>query len=179
MKRYVAILGLLLVALGANCNAGEGTAAPGSGARDRVLTVARSLIGTREATGHNDGAVVEEILASTGNEKGDPWCAAANYYVYSRAGYGQLVPRSAWSPDWVAGATWKQGRGATPLPADTFGLYFPSMGRVGHTGIIEQWGSSVAITLEGNTNGEGSRDGDGYYRKRRLVRQIYAVRAWL
>lgn len=177
-KLYALITGLAL-ALVSNGYAGGGVEAPGDGARERILTVARSLIGIREATGHNDGPIVEAILASTGNAKGDPWCAAANYYVYSRAGYGYLVPRSAWSPDWVAGATWKQGRGTTPLPADSFGIYFSSLGRVGHTGLIEQWSNSVAVTLEGNTNDQLSRDGDGYYRKRRLTRQIYAVRSWV
>jgi hypothetical protein len=47
-----------------------------AGPREDVMGVARSLIGTTEETGRNDGPVIEAILASTGNRKGDPYCAA-------------------------------------------------------------------------------------------------------
>ena len=150
-----------------------------SDSREDVINEARSLVGIRELTGNNDGEVVESILASAGAEKGDPWCAAFNYYVYSRAGYGKLVPRSAWSPDWVKSPTWKQGIGAIPKTSDTFGIYFTSKGRVAHTGIVEEWGKKYVTTIEGNTNKAGSREGDGVYRKYRYKDQIYAVRSWL
>lgn len=150
-----------------------------SDTREEVIKEARSLVGIREKTGNNDGEVVEKILASTGNKKGEPWCASFNYYVYSRARLGGVVPRSAWSPDWVRNPSWINDSGTTPLPADTFGIYFPSKGRVAHTGIIESWGKKWVTTIEGNTNLAGSREGDGVYRKCRLRSQIYSVRSWL
>ena len=68
-----------------------------------------------------------------------------------------------------------------PQQADLFGIYFSNLKRIGHVGFVDQWdyGSGVAITVEGNTNGAGSREGNGVYRKRRLIRQIYAVSSWL
>ncbi len=189
MKKIYEILYLVLCAALANGGLGLAQAqdrqAPlveSGGGRERVVDVARSLVGLREETGRNDGPLVEKILAFVGLEKGDPWCAAANFYCYQQAGEWIRVPRSGWSPDWVEGAQWKQGRGPHPQPGDTFGIYFESKGRVAHTGMIERWGDAVT-TLEGNTGatgsvGEADRNGDGYYRKRRLKRQIYAVRDW-
>jgi hypothetical protein len=150
------------------------------------LAVAEKLIGTKEATGRNDGPVIEAILASTGNRKGDPYCAAFNYYCYDKAGLGSLVPRSAWSPDWVRNPTWtRENGGDTPRPADSFGVYFPSKKRVAHTGLVKSWGSTTVVTVEGNTSPEAAsgssadRDGGGIWSKRRLQRQIHAVRSWI
>lgn len=160
------------------------TATPGP--RQRVLRVAEGLIGSKEATGKNDGPVIEAVLASTGNRKGDPYCAAFNYYCYREAGLAKLVPRSAWSPDWAAEPTWTLAEGGrTPKPADSFGIYFPSKKRVAHTGLVKSWTPPTVLTVEGNTSPEATagsaadRDGGGIWSKRRLVRQIYATRDWV
>jgi hypothetical protein len=87
-------------------------------------------------------------------------------------------PRSAWSPDFVKSPKWDRGRGEKPGRADAFGIYFQSLKRVAHTGIIEKVEGKWAITIEGNTNDDGSRDGDGVYRKRRPLGTILA-RSWL
>lgn len=154
--------------------------------RQKVLSVAGNLVGTTEATGRNDGPIIEAILASTGNRKGDPYCAAFNYYCYREAGLADKVPRSAWSPDWVKSPTWTRAKeGREPEPADSFGIYFPSKKRVAHTGLVKKWGETSAQTIEGNTSPEAApgssadRDGEGIWNKRRLIRQIYSVRNWL
>lgn len=154
--------------------------------RQEILTVAKGLLGTTEATGKNDGPIIEKIQASTGNKKGDPYCASFNYYVYREAGYGALVPRSAWSPSWVAQPSWTRASGGlTPLPADAFGIWFASKDRVAHTGLVSKWGDEVVLTVEANTSPSASagsaadRNGDGIWSKRRLVRQVYSVRNWL
>lgn len=156
------------------------------GPRQRVLVTAESLIGTTEATGKNDGPIIEAILSSTGNRKGDPYCAAFNYYCYREAGLAKLVPRSAWSPDWVKNPTWTLAEGGrTPQPADAFGIYFPSKKRVAHTGLVKKWSAPTVLTIEGNTSPEAAagtaadRDGGGIWSKRRLVRQIHSARDWI
>lgn len=187
MKRAFSLFAAFLVA-SSICygGPGSGTPAPSLGTRDRVLFEARRLVGTVEKTGRNDGPVVESILASTGNSKGDPWCASANRYVYDLAGFGLRGPRSAWSPAWVARPTWTFASGGrTPLPGDAFGIWFSSKGRIAHTGLVGEWGRSVVITFEGNTNRDAvagsvaDRDGGGYWSKRRLIRQIHSVRNWI
>jgi hypothetical protein len=146
------------------------------------------LVGTTEKTGNNDGPIVEAILASTGNRKGEPYCASFCYYSYAQAGVAKIsgIPRSAWSPDMVNHPTFTAAHGGqTPLPGDIGGIYFPSKGRIAHVFIIQSWGESSAVTIEGNTSpsaefGSASdRDGDGIWRKRRLKRQIYAVKNWI
>ncbi len=63
----------------------------------------------------------------------------------------------------------------TPTTGDVFGLFFAEKGRIAHVGFIDQWDDPWVTTVEGNTNVLGSREGDGVYRKRRLVRSIYKV----
>lgn len=62
-----------------------------------------------------------------------------------------------------------------PSPGDVFFIYYANKGRVAHTGFVHQWGTTTVVTVEGNTNEAGSREGDGVYKKKRLRRQIYAV----
>jgi len=146
----------------------------------RLIEVARETIGWREEPG-NSGPVVDKILASVGLEgTGAPWCAAWVVYIGDEAfGKNQNpFPRSAWSPDFVKDPKWDRGRGKTPDRADAFGIYFQSLKRVAHTGIIEKVEGKWAVTIEGNTNDNGSREGDGVYRKRRPLCTLLA-RSWL
>ena len=83
--------------------------------------------------------------------------------------------------------TWSQALGGkTPLPADPFGIYFASHGRISHSGLICEWteGEKYCITLEANTSasgavGEADRNGDGCYMKRRNKSDIYTVKNWI
>ena len=52
------------------------------------------------------------------------------------------------------------------------------MGRVAHVGLVEKSEGDWLVTIEGNTNGGGSRDGDGVYRRRRLAANVLG-RGWL
>lgn len=152
--------------------------------RKRVIKTAESLIGLRETHGPNRSPMIDEMNRLTGVPLGSAWCASANAWIYDRAKVPGNWPRSAWSPDWVRSPTWTRANGGKePLPGDAFGIWFAQYGRVAHTGLVEQWGESV-LTLEGNTSptgavGEADRNGDGYYRKRRLASQIYSVRDWI
>lgn len=147
-------------------------------ASTRELTVARykSQIGIREKTGNNDGIAVEMYLRSVGLKKGPPWCAAFVSWCIPDGG-----AKSAWSPDWFPSARviWKRDGSAVPQSGDVMGLYFPEKKRIAHVGFVDEWDGVHAITVEGNTNEAGSREGDGVYRKRRLCRQIYMVSDWL
>jgi len=83
------------------------------------------------------------------------------------------------APVFVAKPTWDRQRRGVPLkPADVFGIWFNSMGRVAHVGLVEKNEGDWIVTIEGNTNGGGSRDGDGVYRRRRLSTNVLG-RGWL
>lgn len=153
-------------------------------AREKVMAVAASQIGTQEATGHNDGPVVK-YLTAVGLSQGDPYCAAFVYWVGREAlGSSNPFPRSGYSPDMVRNPDWIRGRGTTPAPGDTFGIYFASKGRVAHTGLVAGMGRNSITTIEANTSpqpatGEADRNGDGVWRKIRPLSTIHSTKRWL
>lgn len=62
---------------------------------------------------------------------------------------------------------------------DIFGIYFPEKKRIAHAGFIDQWDGNWLISVEGNTTEAGGREGEGVYRKRRLVRTVYQVARYI
>jgi CHAP domain len=153
----------------------------GNPLRDCVKHTYYSQIGVRELTGKNDGKSVEMYLQSVKLGKGYPWCAAFVNWTLLQCG---LKPKmSAWSPAWFDKnrVVYKRGHSDNKVPdrGDVFGLYFPNLKRIGHVGFIDSWSDKEVITVEGNTNGAGSREGNGVYRKRRMVSQIYIVSDWI
>lgn len=138
--------------------------------RASVVRIAGALVGTKE-DGVNRGALVEKILASVGLPAGEPWCAAFNYFVFCQAGFGAIVPKSGWSPDWLKGGR----RSGSAYPADVFGIFFRSKGRIAHTGIVERQNGPWVTTIEGNASSpesQDSREGDGVWRKKRSVKSL-------
>jgi len=142
---------------------------------DCITRVANDYVGVREATGNNDGEIVELFLASANAKKGDPWCAAFVTYVHSLCGY--KIPNSpAWSPSWFP--TSRIVKLSECESGDVFGIYYSSKKRIAHVGIIEKETGNYFLTIEGNTNEAGSREGDGVYKKRRPQKTIYKIARW-
>lgn len=146
----------------------------------RVLKVAASQVGTMERTGNNDGPV-EKYLTSVGLSRGDPYCAAFVYWCGKTAlGSACPYPKSGYSPDMVAKGT----AASKAQPADAFGIYFASKGRIAHTGLVEKVSGSYLQTIEGNTSSSAAvgsaadRDGEGVYRKLRPISTVKFVRRW-
>lgn len=166
---------LLLVTLFFVCNCLSGIPAIAQ-KRVKVKHVYTAQIGVRELTGHNDGRMVETYLRYVGLAKGNPWCASFVCWCYGQAGVKN--PRSGACPDLFRNhVIYRRTSGfrTTPQTGDIWGLYFPEKGRVAHTGFVDDWGRKYVITVEGNTNEAGSREGDGVYRKRRPRSSIYVV----
>lgn len=132
-----------------------------------LLRVARATVGASEVPANtNAGPYVERVLQRTGNRRGDPWCAAWVTDI------GVIALGDAWPVRRTASvqqmANWAReqqcryiGATAPAVVGDLFCLYFPSLQRFAHVGIV----SSVAEdgmtirTIEGNTSGAGSREG--------------------
>ena len=144
--------------------------------RDAVEHIYTAEIGVREKTGNNDGERIEMYLKSTGLGKGYAWCAAFVTWTFQQAGVKTV--RSAYSPDWFKkNVVYTRGetKSYTAKKGDVFGLYFPEKKRIAHVGFIHAQEGDYYITVEGNTNQAGSREGDGVYKKRRPKRTIYKV----
>jgi len=153
-------------------------------ARESLMAVAISQVGTQEKTGHNDGPV-DKYLASVGlGGTRNPYCAAFVFWTGKTAlGARNPFPRSAWSPDFGS-APGTRADISTARPGDTFVIYHASLGRIGHTGLVRGWQGQYLWTVEANTSpqassGEADRNGDGVWSKLRDPRTIYRVKSWL
>lgn len=185
-KTLFGIICFVLIGL-ASGNAGTVDRTPNDDVRielqSQVADVYTSQVGVRELTGHNDGVAVEKYLAVTGFEKGNSWCAAFVSWTFQEARVTAL--KNAWAPSWfpTSKTIYAKGKHNTLKPdkADVFGIYYEAKKRIGHVGFIDEWPASgdYAITVEGNTNSAGRREGDGVYRKRRLKANIFKVSRWV
>lgn len=136
-----------------------------------------SQVGVREKTGHNDGREVEMYLRSVGLGKGYAWCSAFVKWCLDSAGIDNHI--TAWAPTACNpdDIVWNGKRFIQqPKESDIFCLYYTWLNRVGHTGFFhKQINSSVYESVEGNTNAQGSREGDGVYRKKRSFNATYSI----
>ena len=145
------------------------------------LNVATSQVGVmEEPPGSNRGPQVDEYLRAVGLDPSTdsyPWCAAFVYWSFrqaaTRIGVTNPVIRTAGVLDhWN-----KAGRaGITRLLPDEiqedFSLLKPGLifvintgGGKGHIGLVEDFSNDRLITIEGNTNLPGDREGVGVFRR--------------
>ena len=134
-------------------------------------------VGVKEQGGANRGKRVEEYLASVGFGPGFAWCASFVSWCFQQVGIE--APKSAWVPSFASKSkmVYKRGTFTKKIPeaGDVFMIWYSRLKRPAHIGFIDRWEDEWVITVEGNTNNDRSREGDGVYRKRRLERQIWAV----
>lgn len=159
----------------------------GRGFNARVLDLMISEVGVREATGNNDGPRVEEYLSSVNLGKGYPWCAAFPHWAYRKNGRvlepaRRFAAAATWHPE--SRRVWERD-GWTPeegevlsKPGDHLAIYYSNLGRIGHTAVIIEETEDYFRTVEGNTNSEGSREGNGVFIRKRLKRSTYCVSRW-
>ena len=136
--------------------------------KTQVVPVAKLFVGwVREATGRNDGPWVEAIQRTTGNKRGDPWCASFVNFVLDIA-YRDLNPLPATaSCDMLLRAARDRGWITTePEPGDVF-LVMRTPEDAIHTGLVAAVERTLVRTIEGNTNREGAREGNGVWARSR------------
>jgi len=145
------------------------------------LSAAASQVGVMEdPPGSNRGPQVDQYLRSVGVNPSTgsyPWCAAFVYWSFERAaarvGAANPVVRTAgvlnhWNKAGESGA-----RRILPEELlDDFSLLKPGLifimstgGGKGHTGLVEDFRDDRLITIEGNTNLPGDREGVGVFRR--------------
>ena len=135
----------------------------------RLLDVARAQIGTREGN-HDDNPYGRWFGMNHA-----PWCAAFVSWVFAHSGATLAPIQSSKGFMRVAiGREWARTHGRlvrTPKPGDVF--FILRRDGTGHTGIVEQVHPDGTITtIEGNTNGRGSRTGDRVARRVRTISSI-------
>jgi hypothetical protein len=121
---------------------------------DDVLTIARSQLGVTEAA-RNSGPQIDLYLADVQLGPGYPWCAAFVSWCFDQAGGAD--PRTAGC--WHMWRSYIARRAEAPAPGLVFILDHGH--GLGHCGIVETVnGDGTLTTIEGNTNADGSREGD-------------------
>lgn len=147
--------------------------------REAVAATYTAQIGVQETDGANDGPEIREYLKTTNISFSAPWCAAFVSYCYTINDVDN--PRSAWSPSYFQKSKLINLKYTQPLRADVFGVWYNNLGRIAHIGFIDHWprDGDYFISVEGNTNNNGSREGTGVYKKRTQKRRAYKIARYI
>ncbi len=143
--------------------------------RDRILNEASKHVGVREK-GHNKGFWVEKFLGAVGLGPGYAWCAAFVTYVLKTVDhpFGPKKGKAA-VINWQRYAA-EIGRFVNIQNAQAGDLFlWVNKNGTGHIGFMSSnpaknaAGAWQFTSIEGNTNDDGSREGDGVYKRVRVV----------
>lgn len=145
--------------------------------REAVTDSLISYLFVTEETGNNDGYWVEKILTASGGKKGDAWCGAmANWPLILN---GMKGPQLA-----VRAAAWFNQEHLVPnnnaKKGDKGSLY--NGNRIYHiVTYLEDFDTPglYAVTGEGNTNSQGSPEGNRAAKRYRLKGTIHSSADWI
>lgn len=149
----------------------------------KTIALARKYLGKQELIGPNEGAVISAMKQFLGVEaKGVSWCAIFVAWILCRAhGLTEKALRfmlgfaSPWysesTRDWYAQAVKAAMLTDDPEPGDVF-ILLDGHGVPHHTGFVTTKLDADGRfgTIEGNTNDDGSNNGDGVYIRKRNAR---------
>ena len=145
-----------------------------------ALAFAVQEIGQMEnPPGSNRGEKVDEYARAVGlkPESSLPWCAAFIYWCFKQASEKEAVPNPVvktagvldhWNRAGTRGVRRVLGATAKNSPElvqPGFVFIMDFGGGAGHTGIVESVEGGRLVTIEGNTNDGGSREGVGVFRR--------------
>lgn len=175
MRKVLTLIFALFIVFNALC---QPLAMPTSPLRERLVKSMEKYVGIKEATGHNDGKEIKKILRNVGLPEGNAWCAAVQVQAHDDVNIPN--PHSAYCPDWFKSNVVFEKTQMTidkfqAKRGQVFGLWIEYKHRVGHMGMLTGESKFSYNTDEGNTNGDGSDEGDGCYRKIRNKRSIYVI----
>lgn len=149
---------------------------------DKLVQLAREEIGVSEVDGSNCGPRVDEYKAATwlDADKGWPWCAAFICWLIREAIDGEDIlfkrPRTAGAWDFENWAKQQSSKGVDlrkPTNEDIKAgdIVVFTFSHIG-LAVKDVDSSGYVTTIEGNTNGAGSREGGSVLEKRRHVSKI-------
>jgi hypothetical protein len=154
----------------------------GSTLPEKMVSLARREIGVSEVDGSNCGPRVDEYKAATwlDPDKGWPWCAAFICWLVRESIEGETVafnrPQTAGAWDFENWAK-KQATNGIELRKPTNedikagDIVVFSFSHIG-LAVADVDSSGYVKTIEGNTNGAGSREGGSVLEKNRHVSKI-------
>jgi hypothetical protein len=119
-----------------------------------------------EPKGSNRGPWIDAFLLHAKTDVGQAWCAGFVWYCVTHAGIKPSVKLPAAVKSWRA---WAKANGAWSK--------VPRRGRLftlasSHIGFVTGVDGDMVLTIEGNSNDEGSREGHETCRRRRPISSI-------
>lgn len=143
----------------------------------RIVSIAANEIGIRE-TSKNQGPGLAKYWTATSYGDGytdrQPYCAAFVCWVVKQAvsdlSHDYSLPTSALAYDFEKWGKANSGKGVSIVagkvkPGDIF-----TLSAISHVGLISRVIDEDTVeTIEGNTDGSGSREGDGVYKRTRKI----------
>jgi hypothetical protein len=142
-----------------------------------ALELARGYVGIREIGGNNRGPEIERWLANVGRPPGDPWCMAFAWSVVDEACRRIELPNPI-PPCASVVRMWESLPDGCKLAEPVVGCWAfhrdadnPRLGHVGFIDALERGGTGT-FSIEGNSNGEGSRTGGGVWRHTPRLRPL-------
>jgi len=147
--------------------------------RNNVVDTIKHYLFVEEATGNNDGYWVEKMQESVGARVGDPWCGCFQGFAFIQNGL--KVPKyAARAAAWFVEPYLIQKEEAQK--GDVASLYYLKLGRIGHiVNLLKRFDmpGAYVVTGEGNTNREGSREGNKAAKRYRLKKTIHSTADWI
>lgn len=156
---------------------------------ERLLQAAMTQEGVRESEGKNRGPGIRKFWGATSYgfeayDNREPYCAAFVCWAVQQGIGDTIVPfkrpdsAKAYDLDAWAAANGKKGikTGISPASAKPGDLF--TLATASHCGIIVAVKGGMLHTIEGNTDGSGSREGDGVYQRTRSfasIRNIHRI----
>lgn len=147
----------------------------------KALEIAAAEVGvSEEPPGSNRGARVDSYVKSVGLDPAGryAWCCCFTFWCF-REGAKALGLENPCHRTGGVLTHWHCTKGRKiltsqakleELPGTVFVMEF---GRgLGHTGFVESVDGTALVTIEGNTNNGGSREGTGVFRRKRKLPEI-------
>ncbi|MCC2278881.1 CHAP domain-containing protein [Streptomyces sp. ET3-23] len=143
------------------------------GDAQNIIKIAKAEVGYHEgwSDGHwNNHQRYSPAVPGLEWSQNQAWCATFVSWCAMQAGLAGLYPRTA---SCATGVDWfKQRKRFSAYPAVGSQIFFGSGGGA-HTGLVYAYDDDFVYTIEGNTNADGSAEGDGVYLKKRERRSSY------
>lgn len=139
----------------------------------QVIDIARAEVGYREGFSNGHWNNIEKYAAEVpGLEwaNGQPWCDVFVCWVFRKAG---LTNFPVYAYTGYSTRDWQKMNRWSEYPAIGAQVMFGANGGNVHTGIVYNYDDTYIYTIEGNTNVNGSPEGDGVYLKKHARRDAY------
>ncbi|MGW3072744.1 LysM peptidoglycan-binding domain-containing protein [Kitasatospora sp. NPDC001132] len=138
-----------------------------------LISIAKGEIGYREgfSGGHwnNDQKYSKEVPGLEWSNF-QPWCQTFQSWIFRQAGIASLAPVTA---SCLTAVDWFKSRGRfSDYPAVGAQVFFGSGGG-SHVEVVESYDADYVYTIGGNTNNNGSAEGNGVYARKRARRDSY------